>query len=424
MLKEKVAEIQGKAAEVRSTEDIEILERHEARRLKKNNRSKQRLAQRKEELNRILNIPRFARTVSENKFLEVQVHRKNRKNDGDKLRRLRKKHGDHDELKLPPIVRGASIIVATTPQLQMERIGIPNYELSVPPGYGEDEGILPNHNGGLVQETVGENTESLVDSKKVGEGQLSQTATEESLPEVSSLVLQQTAANRTPLSTAPSSLLPPSATSSVPHLPLILPPNPFSYRQQYNSISPLPAPLGTSVVPYHPSSLIAPPPDGAAGLHGGGMVNTAYHSPSPRFQDYFHHNRPPWVVPPPSSSHLSTFSTTFGGDGGGDPVQHFMHQHLSLADQAGVAVNTAMRQRQAQQNAMLASAFVVPKPKAKQDHQQQQLISPSQDPAIAVETTTTEDDHFFLVNPAAAKTDKALLKKIVEMTAPQFSRNG
>lgn len=406
--REQLALIKAKPAEFRTTEEIAKLKYHQERKLLKNNRSKELLRKKKEELNRILNISSRQRTASDHKFLEVQLYRKLRKNDGDKLRRLKTKQGGdpQNEVTLPPIPRVGDL------QLHLgTSFDFANPELFAPLGYGEDTGADATitstdfHFQGLV----GEKVESSVD-KKLGEDQLSQPTAECKLPSPSSLILQRTA-SLTPLPSAPSSLRPPYAASRILALPLIRPHNPSSYcQQQYNLLSPLPGcppVVGAAItIPHHrPSSLLAP--------------SVLYRPPSPRLLDYFHPgDLPPcWTFPPPASNLATvsmTFSTTSGGDGGGQ--HHTMHQHVSLANQAGVVASMAARQHQEQQHARLASAFVAPKMK-----EQQQASRVSQ-AAIAVETTTTtttEDERFFFADPPARKTNKDFLLERVAMTTPR-----
>jgi hypothetical protein len=64
---------------------------HDQRRQKKNDRSRDRALENKEEIDRILAKPEKKRTRIENQFLENALGSKKRKNQGDRLRRSRLK---------------------------------------------------------------------------------------------------------------------------------------------------------------------------------------------------------------------------------------------------------------------------------------------------------------------------------------------
>jgi hypothetical protein len=73
------------------------------------------------EVYRILEKPMEQRSTHESKYVEDVLRRNMRKNEGDRLRRLRKRLGDQEDLKLPPLSRRKGPVF-TTAHLQMNKI--------------------------------------------------------------------------------------------------------------------------------------------------------------------------------------------------------------------------------------------------------------------------------------------------------------
>jgi len=80
----------------RTEEELEKLKQFETRREKKNVRSKERAAEKKEYITRILDTPEAQRTEEENLNLRTLFIAKLRKNEGDRLRRMRLKKQKYD----------------------------------------------------------------------------------------------------------------------------------------------------------------------------------------------------------------------------------------------------------------------------------------------------------------------------------------
>jgi hypothetical protein len=72
-------------------EEIDMMERSETARERKNRRSHESHTEKKNEIDRILSRTPELRTPIEMKFLEQELSAKRRKNEGDRLRRLRLK---------------------------------------------------------------------------------------------------------------------------------------------------------------------------------------------------------------------------------------------------------------------------------------------------------------------------------------------
>jgi hypothetical protein len=308
-------EIKGKAEE--STKEILRVERDEARTtLKTKKRNKQGGEEQKGEMHRILAKASWERTKHENKFLEKHFCCADRKRLVDRLKMWRKNHGDLDEQKMPPAVsRARSLVIATTPQLQMESINHSEEQtlFAAPPWYGE-EALSP-----------------------------------EALPPL-------------PCMSAPSIVVsnqPATTPSSYEHYSrLILPPRPL---------------LHAAAVPHHSFLPPRPAPPGVLRREdlndeAEELATTACYDDTalPQSHDFFHDtNNPLPSVAPQSMSFLSTSFPTakiFCDDQRDDTTivqHHHQHQSDSAAQQrrAEAAVNLAtIRQLQKQQSAMLASA--------------------------------------------------------------------
>ena len=113
--------IKRKSNEQVTEEDVSKLALDEARRFKKNQRSRERMGEMKMEVDRILGKPVEQRSTHESKFVQDVRQRNMRKNEGDRLRRLRNKPGNREDLKLPPLPHRKGAII-TTANLQMKRI--------------------------------------------------------------------------------------------------------------------------------------------------------------------------------------------------------------------------------------------------------------------------------------------------------------
>lgn len=146
-LRELVAATKLKPASQRTKEEQDILDEFEQRRLKKNIHCRRRNDLQKKELYRILDKSPAKRSLTECAFLNAQMKRKLRKNEGDRLRRLRRRNGLSSEswLQQPmPMSRHAT----STAMLQQKLYSNEDGE--------EDE---EENEGG----TVGENQEELLD---------------------------------------------------------------------------------------------------------------------------------------------------------------------------------------------------------------------------------------------------------------------
>ena len=85
--REHISMIKSKSEQLRTPEEVRILEEFEDRRNKKNLRSKQRAIEKKERVDNILMKPPNLRTESEKEFLEVTLTAKYKKNEADRIRR-------------------------------------------------------------------------------------------------------------------------------------------------------------------------------------------------------------------------------------------------------------------------------------------------------------------------------------------------
>jgi hypothetical protein len=304
-------EIKGKATE--RTKQIQRLERDEARTtLKTKKRKKQGGEDQKGEMHRILAKASWERTEYENKFLEKQFCCADRKRLLDRLKMWRENHGDLDEQKMPPAVsRARSLVIATTPQFQMDSIDQSEEQklFAAPPWYGE-EALSPE----ALPPLTCTSTPSIVVSNQPA-------TTPSSYEHYSRLILQ------------PRPLL---HAAAVPHLSL-LPPRPAPpgvlRREDLHDEA---EELATAAC-YDDTAL-------------------------PQSHDFFHDtNNPLPSVAPQSMSILSTSFPTakIFCDDQHDNTTIVQHQSDSAAQQrrAEAAVNLAMiQQLQKQQSAMLASA--------------------------------------------------------------------
>jgi hypothetical protein len=90
-LRQRIIEIENKPPEERTEEEEHLFSQYENRRRRKNDRSRERALEKKEEIDRILAKPEKRRTKIEKQFLETALSAKKRKNEGDRLRRQRLK---------------------------------------------------------------------------------------------------------------------------------------------------------------------------------------------------------------------------------------------------------------------------------------------------------------------------------------------
>jgi len=90
-MRSRITEIEQKPEEERTEEEMHIWQQYEQRRQRKNNRSRERALEKKEEIDRILAKPDKKRSKIEKQFLETALSAKKRKNEGDRLRRQRLK---------------------------------------------------------------------------------------------------------------------------------------------------------------------------------------------------------------------------------------------------------------------------------------------------------------------------------------------
>ena len=75
----------------RTEEERDLFNSYQYRRQRKNDRSRERAIEKKQEIDRILSKPENKRTKIENEFLEIALSAKQRKNQGDRIRRQRLK---------------------------------------------------------------------------------------------------------------------------------------------------------------------------------------------------------------------------------------------------------------------------------------------------------------------------------------------
>jgi hypothetical protein len=87
----RLAEIAAKPPDQRTEEEQQLWSVYEIQRTRKNNRSKERSMEKKEEVQKILNKPESQRTEMERHFVEICLGARKRKNEGDCLRRQRMK---------------------------------------------------------------------------------------------------------------------------------------------------------------------------------------------------------------------------------------------------------------------------------------------------------------------------------------------
>jgi hypothetical protein len=90
-LRVRIAEIEQKAEDERTEEEVGIWDQYEQRRQRKNNRSRERALEKKEEIERIVTKTDKKRSKIEKQFLDTALSAKKRKNEGDRLRRQRLK---------------------------------------------------------------------------------------------------------------------------------------------------------------------------------------------------------------------------------------------------------------------------------------------------------------------------------------------
>jgi hypothetical protein len=84
-------EVELKQESERTPEEVQSLDQWMNRRYRKNDRSRERAVEKKEEIDGILLKPENRRTRIENSFLDTALGAKKRKNEGDRLRRTRLK---------------------------------------------------------------------------------------------------------------------------------------------------------------------------------------------------------------------------------------------------------------------------------------------------------------------------------------------
>lgn len=135
--------IQNKPDSERTEEERELWIKHEEKRRKKNDRSRERAVEKKDEVDKILSKPEEKRTKMEKQYLEVTIEARKRKNEGDRERRKRLKEMGYSGRNLSMMMAQQQGYPPYPPYPYMggyPPVGYPPYPMGGPPAVQMGEG--------------------------------------------------------------------------------------------------------------------------------------------------------------------------------------------------------------------------------------------------------------------------------------------